>query len=901
MNRRDFLKTSAVTSGSALLAASTPTLAAGASASTIEPVPAHASNRPRLPDLSPAKWIWYPSGRTLQNTFILFRREINLPAKPRRAAGWIAADSRYRLEANGERIQWGPPPADPRWPEADPVDLTAALREGKNVLGATVLFYGVGDGTWPIGTPGFLFWLEIEYPDGRTEKIVSDASWKALLCRAWKPGQYKRWYLRALQEEFDARLYPHGWSRPDFASDGRDWLSAMPLGGSPNKPALCAGYYEYMLDVGGGPANSELRPRSIPLLRETLVPARRVAEHFSIAWNRTPQEYFEFRTPNAFTAVGPADLTEKSPSQWQLQLDGTRGAAVTFEFAEHVVGWPFFTIEAPAGAVVELLVHEAHKPGGPPLLNTHFDSWTRFLCREGTNRFETFDFESLRWLQLHVHNCRGAVTISQVGVRRRMFPWPKQPEIRSNEPALQRLFDASLNTLNNSAQETLVDGMARERQQYSGDGGHQLHGVHLAFGEPRLVARYLTTWSQGLTKDGYFLDCWPAYDRLARLVERQLDLTSWGPILDHGVGFNFDCWHHWQYTGDLEALREPYPRLVRFAQYLQSICGRDGLLPVENTGIPSVWIDHQAYQRQRHKQCAFNLYAAAAMQRAFAPICRAFGDARQAAAATEFGEKVQAATVRKFWSRQHGLFINNLPWLAEERKLRTCDRSLATAILFDQCPGGQTDAVLRSLAECPPEMGFSYPCNAGWRLWALAKGGRADVIVKDLRGRWATMTSVKENNTLQEDWLAPHDAGHQWSHCAVVPLYLAYHGLMGLKPLAPGFQRLELRPQLGDLEELELTAHTVRGPVRFSARGKPGQRELTLQLPAECEGEIVLRREEQVDLAKAPGPVPPGHRRYRVPAGKPVIIRLGVASRATRAAAAALSAFGTGPLKQFKA
>ena len=80
----------------------------------------------------------------------------------------------------------------------------------------------------------------------------------------------------------------------------------------------------------------------------------------------------------------------------------------------------------------------------------------------------------------------------------------------------------------------------------------------------------LTTFSQGMTKDGYFLDCWPAYDRLARLMERQLDLTGWGPILDHGVGFNFDCWHHYLYTGDLDALREPYPRLLRFAQYLQA-------------------------------------------------------------------------------------------------------------------------------------------------------------------------------------------------------------------------------------------------------------------------------------------------------------------------------------------
>ncbi len=220
MNRRTFLKTSA-TSGGALLVLNSQvpaTAAAPATAGLGAPLPAIAPKTAPLPNLSPARWIWYPSERCLQNTFILFRRELKLEAKPRRATGWIAADSRYRLEVNGRRVQWGPPPADPRWPEADPIDLTEFLQAGANVLGATVLFYGTGDGTWPIGKPGFLFWLEIELADGRKEVVVSDASWQAHLCRAWTPGHYKRWYLRALQEEFDARLYPYGWTNAEFCA-----------------------------------------------------------------------------------------------------------------------------------------------------------------------------------------------------------------------------------------------------------------------------------------------------------------------------------------------------------------------------------------------------------------------------------------------------------------------------------------------------------------------------------------------------------------------------------------------------------------------------------------------------------------------------------------------------------
>ena len=50
--------------------------------------------------------------------------------------------------------------------EADPLDLTAVLAEGENVIGVEVLYYSLGDGTYPMGKPGFLFNLEIETREG---------------------------------------------------------------------------------------------------------------------------------------------------------------------------------------------------------------------------------------------------------------------------------------------------------------------------------------------------------------------------------------------------------------------------------------------------------------------------------------------------------------------------------------------------------------------------------------------------------------------------------------------------------------------------------------------------------------------------------------------------------------
>ena len=837
------------------------------------PIPQNSLPSARSLNLSPAEWIWYPAGRTLCNTMVLFRRGLNLVAGVKKATGWIVADSRYRLFVNGKRLQWGPTPCDPRWVEADPLDLSEALKEGENVIGAEVLYYGLGDGTWPIGKPGFLFNLEIESRDGSIVKIVSDRSWQTHLARSWKPGQYKRWYLRALQEEFDARLYPFGWLQSDFKPDA-NWLPPINLGCPADKPSGCASYPEYAMEIRGSKEVSELRRRSIPMMTETLVPAKQLSESLWIEWKRSPDDYFDTMTPDCFHVVRASSATQIEPGSWRVSLDGNRAAALTFEFEDQVVGWPYCTIEAPEGTVVELMVQESHKLGGPPLLNTQFYAWTRFICRKGINQFETFDFESCRWMQLHIRGGSGEVVVRNVGLRRRVFPWQHRPGIVCPEPALQRLFDASVNTLNNCAQETIVDGMARERQQYSGDGGHQLHAIYSAFGETRQTARYLETFSQGITLDGYFLDCWPAYDRLARLQERQLQMTFWGPLLDHGVGFNFDCWHHYLYTGDLEAVREPYPRLLRFFNYLRSIKGADGLLPAENLGVPSLYIDHNAFKQQKHKQSSFNLYASAMALHALAPLCDAFGDRRWGEAAREFGAGLLKSTVRTFWDTKRNLFVDNLPWAEKERETRCSDRTLANAILFDQCPGGKQQPAVDMLAACPPEMGFSYPANAGWRLWALSKGGRGDVIVNDLRTRWAPMDSVRLNNTLQEFWTAQEDSTDQWSHCAVVPLYVLYMNIAGIRPLAPGYQTYEIVPQFADIRSLELTAHTVRGAIRMKWDGVIGERQLVIGTPPEAVGEIALDKREDVSLKRLRGTGPLARARYQLPAGEKVTLNL---------------------------
>lgn len=887
MKRRQFLQASGIAGASVLTASAVEIVAshsgtpaarrsAGSSdgRSAVHSMTAKADS---LPDLTPARWIWYPSERTLPNTFVLFRRELRLSKAPIAALGWISADSRYRMEVNGQRVQWGPAPSDPRWPEADPVALTEVLHPGDNVLGITVLYFGHGDGTWPLGRPGFLFWLKLQFPDGSEELVTSDNTWQTHLCRAWEPGRFKRWYLRALQEQFDARLYPYGWNLTKFSSDA-NWLNAVCLEGSPNKPALATNYKDYLYVLERGPEDSELHPRSIPLVHESLVPVKRLGESLWIQWRRSPLEYFENRTPESFRVERTPSAVPIGTDRWHVHLEPGRAALMTFELTEQVAGFPYFTITAPAGTTVDLMTQEGHQLGGEPLLYTTTNyGWARFICREGVNHFECFDHECLRWIQLHVLG-EGMVTVDSVGVRRRLFPWKYDPVIKTDEPPLQRLFDANINTILNAAADQFVDAIGRERQQYSGDCAHQVATALLVFGDKRLPARYLRTWGQGQTLEGYFLDCWPAYDRLERIAQRQMNLSTFGPILDHGVQFGLDVWNHYQITGDLEPVAECCPRMLRFTDYLTGLINRDGdgLLPVTDLGVPCVFLDFDAYsfRLQRRKQCSFNLYVAAMLDHALAPMCEAVRDYRSAAEVRKISKDLLNAAVKRFWDTRRRLFVDNLPWLEDDGTASLSDQTLARSILFDQCPGNDITSSLTILADCPAEMGFSYPPNAIWRLWALAKGHRIDAVLKDLRTRWASLPSVVLNNTIQELWEARPDSGSLWSHCSASPLSIAHLCLVGLRPLEPGFKRAELQPQLGDLRDLQVVTYTGQGPLQFSANGHTGDREMSLSVPYGCDCDLLLSRQEIVSLQEAVGATPAGYRRYRLPSGATTVLRL---------------------------
>ena len=133
-----------------------------------------------------AHWIWLDNSGPQMNLLAQARREFQLDS-PQSGVIRITADSRYRLYVNGEWIGDGPVRCFPHKQQYDEYDISAYLRQGKNVAGVEVMHWGEETFQYLLGRPSLFAQMEIN--DGGVHRcIVTDGDWKIRL----HPGHERR-------------------------------------------------------------------------------------------------------------------------------------------------------------------------------------------------------------------------------------------------------------------------------------------------------------------------------------------------------------------------------------------------------------------------------------------------------------------------------------------------------------------------------------------------------------------------------------------------------------------------------------------------------------------------------------------------------------------------------------
>jgi len=183
------------------------------------------------PGMSEGRFVWLKDNVPWRNQFAKFDRTFELEELPQEFPLHLFADTRYRLQVNGEFVAAGPGRFVTQFPEFDTYELARLLRIGENLISVEVNFFGASSfQSMPDGRPGFIAW-------GGNEKtgLATPGAWRAFRLGAWRWDAPLFSFAQNPVEICDTRFSETGVPTPIVLLEGDDapWGRLEPYSGAP--------------------------------------------------------------------------------------------------------------------------------------------------------------------------------------------------------------------------------------------------------------------------------------------------------------------------------------------------------------------------------------------------------------------------------------------------------------------------------------------------------------------------------------------------------------------------------------------------------------------------------------------------------------------------------------------
>jgi alpha-L-rhamnosidase len=182
-----------------------------------------------------AQWISKMESQSATNTWLAFRKNVQINDLPDKAIAKIAVDSKYWLWINGKLVIFegglkrGPNPLDTYY---DAIDIAPHLKKGSNTIAVLVWYFGKDGFTHKSsGKAALIFDC-----DAGAVKIRSDRTWKSTVLSAYQTAEAPIPNFRLPESSilFDARKDIGNWQNEDF--DDKTMGGSMELGAAGDYP-----------------------------------------------------------------------------------------------------------------------------------------------------------------------------------------------------------------------------------------------------------------------------------------------------------------------------------------------------------------------------------------------------------------------------------------------------------------------------------------------------------------------------------------------------------------------------------------------------------------------------------------------------------------------------------------
>jgi hypothetical protein len=448
-----------------------------------------------------------------------------------------------------------------------------------------------------------------------------------------------------------------------------------------------------------------------------------------------------------------------------------RGRWCLYDLGRVRLGRPSITLEAPAGALIEMASAEALTGGHvSPFINTSTGpscNLDRFIARGGRQTFTPLVPKGGRFLEVHVLGAGSETCRVEAKYLERCYHAPTEASFACGDALLETIWVAGAETHRACTEDALTDNPTRERGQWTGDAAATgIENSAVLFHDQLLCRRALVQAALCAREDGMVAAVCPG---------GCYHMSTYAFLWVAAVR------RYHRNTGDRSLLDELWPAAVRNMQALEPFLGEEGL----RNEAGQIFVDW-GYRTEEPIDTATNLLLLHAM-REMAAWAEETG--RDGGSYSESAAKLEAMLRARLceklssggWAAvgYHSAALAMMLGLVDDET--ECLNHIATHLLDcfpnnPEAPRNESPLDFNARLITPYFGHFVFPL--------FFERGRTDFILHQYRTCWGWLLE-DGRTTLPEVFDTRWSHCHQWSGC---PTWQMSRYLLGLRP------RLDLAP-----------------------------------------------------------------------------------------------------------
>jgi alpha-L-rhamnosidase len=713
----------------------------------------------------------------------------------------VTADERYELFLDGQRIGRGSERGDPRNWFFETYDLN--VQAGQHMLVALV---------WTLGTqspisqmsvrPGLL--VAPQADEHQPLLGTGVAAWEAKLLDGFQfidTARRNTYFAVGATMRIDGNRLPWGFER------------GAKLGPGANGSAR----FDY-------PPLHMLKPATLPPMRDRPCPPGTVRSITA--------------PPDDDTATMPvrqADHINAEQPPWTALLRHEQPLTIPPETRRRVIidldnyycAYPELVVTGGKGSTVRLAWTEAlynepearTKGNRNEIDNKYFIGlYDMFLPDGGVGRsFRPLWWRSGRYMELLVTTAAEPLTIERVALHETRYPLEMETTFAASDARMEQIVPIMVRALQMCAHETYMDCPYYEQMMYTGDTRLEVLATYMISRDDRLPLKALRMFDASRLPGGMTQSRYPS--REAQMIP---GFSLWWVAMV----YDYALWRD-----DMATVRDLMPGVRAVLDRYHSFVNADGLVEAPPGWNFMDWVGEWpggvppdgelGVSGVINWQFALVLTMAAQLE-------TWVGEDALAARARRRAEALAQRLTGRFWDEGRGMFADDL---ARQRfSEHTQCMAILSGLLDEVRQARVADGLLHSADLARTTIYFSH-----YLLETCTALGHMDALFERLQ-LWLDLPGQGFKTTPEQPEPSRSDC-HAWG---AHPLFHYFASIMGIRPAAPGFQHVTMRPQLGPLTAIRGTLVHPRGQIMADLRVEQGRLTGAITLPDGVEGSLII-------------------------------------------------------------